>query len=188
MPESFIATQTLTSLLALPIQENFCASKASPLPISSGSNGNAAADRAERRSVMRRHAIEEIGKTEAAGAFHVFRNQRWIARNMMAHIAADRRGHRDRMRRRSSSRYRGPLPGSCRSPRCCRRARRRPVRQRQPERLWPREASGACCCAVFFDFSPWSRRFLPCVYYWRLRARSAIIATLASFCPAAKGS
>ena len=37
MPESFIATQTLTSLLALPIQLNFCASKASPWPISSGS-------------------------------------------------------------------------------------------------------------------------------------------------------
>jgi hypothetical protein len=37
MPESFIATQTLTSLLALPIHENFCASKASPWPIRSGS-------------------------------------------------------------------------------------------------------------------------------------------------------
>ena len=50
---------------------------------------DAAADRADRGAVMRRHAVEIIGKTQAAGAFEVLRHQRRIAGNMPAEMPAD---------------------------------------------------------------------------------------------------
>jgi hypothetical protein len=51
--------------------------------------GDAAADGAERRAVLRRHAVEPVGEPQAAGAFHVARYQGRVSGNVRAHVTAD---------------------------------------------------------------------------------------------------
>ena len=70
-----MATQTLTSLLALPSQLNFGRVERIALADQQRIERDAASDGAERGAVLRRDAIEPVGEPQAAGALHVARYQ-----------------------------------------------------------------------------------------------------------------
>ena len=134
MPEVCQLTHTLTSLFMLPIQRNLVGSNFAASMPSIGSNAGAASDDAERGAVLGRDVVEPVGEHQAAGARHVARNDRRIARDVLAHMAREQAAHRRRSRRRRCSRSAGRRSCPCRN-------RRRSGRVRSTAARAPRQRS-----------------------------------------------